>query len=334
MTDYRICFAGTPAFAAGHLHALLYHHCRVVAVYTQPDRPAGRGKKLLPSPVKQLALDHDLPVYQPASLKDADVQAEFAALQPDLLIVVAYGLILPQAILDIPRLGCLNVHASLLPCWRGAAPIERAILAGDTETGVTIMQMDAGLDTGNMLLRDVVKIAPDDTGSSLENKLLEVGKRSLIKTLEDLEALQSQAEVQDESRASYAAKLTKSESLIDWTASAASIDRQIRACAGRTPAYTWLEEQRLRLLSATPESESPLAGPLSAAAPGTVLAVNKDGITIACGSGALRIRRLQLEGKNPVSVQDWLNARPDLLQPGSRLGSPGDTGSNAKPGQR
>lgn len=327
MTDYRICFAGTPAFAAGHLQALLDHQYPPVAVYTQPDRPTGRGKKLLPSPVKQVALDHGLPVYQPASLKDPDTQSQFAALKPDLLIVVAYGLILPQAILDIPRFGCINVHASLLPRWRGAAPIERAILAGDAETGVTIMQMDAGLDTGDMLLREVVQIMPEDTGSSLENKLLEVGKRSLIDTLGDLEGLQSRAEVQDDTRASYAAKLDKSESLIDWSEPAAVIDRQIRACVGRTPAYAYVGKQRLRLLAATPLTENPADG----VPPGTVVAVDRQGITFACASGGLLVTRLQLEGKNPVSVQDWLNARPELLQPGTQLGSIARSGAGPDP---
>jgi methionyl-tRNA formyltransferase len=324
MSDYRICFAGTPAFAAGHLQALLAGGSHIVGVYTQPDRPTGRGKKLLPSPVKQLALEQQLPIYQPATLKDAAVQAEFAALAPDLLIVVAYGLILPQAILDIPRLGCLNVHASLLPRWRGAAPIERAILAGDTNTGITIMQMDAGLDTGAMLHRETLAIAEDDTGSSLESKLLEVGQHSLIKTLDNLETLQANAETQDDSLSTYAAKLDKSESLIHWEDDAAVIGRQIRACAGRTPAYTLVGKQRLRLLAATPlpADTSSLAG----AVPGSVVAVDKHGITVACGVGGLRVSRLQLEGKNPVSVQDWLNARPELLQPGTRLGQPGAAG--------
>jgi len=324
MTDYRICFAGTPAFAAGHLQALLDHGQHIVGVYTQPDRPTGRGKKLLPSPVKQVALEHQLPLYQPASLKDSQTQAEFAALKPDLLIVVAYGLILPQAILDIPRLGCLNVHASLLPRWRGAAPIERAILAGDADTGITIMQMDAGLDTGAMLHRAALPIAADDTGDTLTEKLLQVGKRSLLETLDNLEARQANAETQDDSQSTYAAKLDKRESLIHWQDDASTIDRQIRACAGRTPAYTFVGKQRLRLLAATPLSadEQGVAG----AAAGSVVGVNKNGISIACGVGGLLVKRLQLEGKNPVSVQEWLNARPDLLQPGTELGQPGAEG--------
>lgn len=319
MSDYRICFAGTPAFAAGHLQALLDAGHRPIAVYTQPDRPTGRGKRLQPSPVKALALESGLPVYQPRTLRDTDVQQQFGDLQPDLLVVVAYGLILPEAILAIPRLGCINVHASLLPRWRGAAPIERALLAGDSRTGVTIMQMDAGLDTGAMLLSASVEIEPSDTGQSLQDKLLEVGKHSLIQVLDDLEGFQARATEQDDSAASYAAKLDKNEALIDWRDPATRIHQQVRAFLGRTPAYCLLGEQRMRILECQPATdiEDKI---LSKFQPGTVLINSKDSFDVVCGQQALRVTRVQLPGKKPVAVRDLFNARPPILEDGMLLG--------------
>ena len=212
----RIVFAGTPEFAAQHLQALLDAGCQVVAVYTQPDRPAGRGQKLMPSPVKQLAVQHDIPVYQPQTLRAAEAQTELAELNADLMVVVAYGLILPQAVLDLPRLGCINSHASLLPRWRGAAPIQRAIEAGDSESGVTVMQMEAGLDTGPMLLKVSTPITADDTGGSLHDRLAALGSDALVQAVAALEAGTLSGEVQDDSQATYAHKLNKDEARLDW----------------------------------------------------------------------------------------------------------------------
>lgn len=312
---FRLCFAGTPAFAAAHLKAVLASSHSVVGVYTQPDRPAGRGNRLQPSAVKQLALAHAIPVSQPISLKSPEQQAVFAALKPDLLIVVAYGLILPQAILDIPRYGCINVHASLLPRWRGAAPIERSLLAGDKETGVTIMQMDAGLDTGAMLTTERVAITDTDTREDLESNLATAGCNALLRTLGNLEELQKNAQKQDDSLSTYAAKLDKSEALIHWTQPAQIIDRQIRAGVGRTPAYCFLDNQRLRILKAHVVNEQ------TDAAPGTILAANKDGLRVACNGSQLAVLAVQLPGKTGMGIADLLNSRADLFRPGSILSS-------------
>lgn len=322
MTDYRIVFAGTPAFAAGHLDALLQHGENIVAAYTQPDRPAGRGKRLLPSAVKQLAMEHQILVRQPPSLRNPEAVEELRALQPDVLIVVAYGLILPEDILAVPRLGCLNVHASLLPRWRGAAPIERALLAGDSETGITIMQMDAGLDTGAMLAVQSLPITAKDTGETLTAGLMEVGKHLLIDALEDLPELQAQARPQDDSQATYAAKLDKAESLIDFDQPAAVIDRQIRACAGRFPAYAFLGNDRIRLLEAQPNDDNIMACDDSQAAlPGTIIKQDKQSFTVVCADSTLQVTHVQLPGKNPVAVRDLMNARPDLFAVGNGLRS-------------
>jgi len=329
MSELRLGFAGTPAFAAGHLQALIDDQFNLVAVYTQPDRPTGRGKKLTPSPVKQLALEHDLPIFQPSSLREPQAQQELAELNLDVLVVVAYGLILPAEILAAPRLGCLNVHASLLPRWRGAAPIERAILEGDQESGVTIMQMDEGLDTGAMLNRASVTIESGDTGPSLEAKLLTIGKESLTATLNNLEQYQSNAQAQDDALANYASKLDKSEAAIDWQDSAEQISRLVRAYVGRMPAYSLLDSERVRILEAEsvlPELNTDNTFPN--AEPGTIIASNdaqsrndKSRITVACGEGVLQISRLQLAGKNPVAVRDLLNSRAELIAPGKRFSS-------------
>ena len=306
----RICFAGTPAFAAAHLQALLKAGHHVTAVYTQPDRPAGRGKKLQASPVKQVALENELPAFQPASLKPVEEVETLSSLNIDLMIVVAYGLILPQSILEIPRLGCLNVHASLLPRWRGAAPIERALLAGDKESGVTIMQMDEGLDTGAMLNKEVVQIDATDNRIDLENKLQIAGQIALLRTLDDLENFQSQATIQDDEESNYAAKLDKSEALIDWRLSGSEIDRQVRAGIGRNPAYAILSGQRLRILEA---SVSPTN---CSAETGQIVENNTTHFIVNCGSGALAVNRVQLPGKNPATVKDIRNSRPDFFAPG------------------
>ena len=307
MKNLRICFAGTPAFAAAHLLALLKAGHHVVAVYTQPDRPAGRGKKLQASPVKKIALENMLPVFQPSSLRPLQESESLALLNCDLMVVVAYGLLLPKAILDVPRLGCLNVHASLLPRWRGAAPIERALLAGDKVSGVTIMQMDEGLDTGAMLNKESVQISATDNRVNLEERLQIAGQAALIRTLGDLEKYQSEATVQNDEDSNYAAKLEKSEAFIDWRLSASEIDRQIRAGIGRNPAYTVLNDQRLRILKGTVSVES------YNATPGQIVESEKSHFTVSCGSGALDIQRVQLPGKSPATVKDISNSRPELF---------------------
>tara|TARA_B110000881_G_scaffold216808_1_gene233068 strand:+ start:500 stop:1459 length:960 start_codon:yes stop_codon:yes gene_type:complete len=307
MKNLRICFAGTPAFAAAHLLALLKAGHHVVAVYTQPDRPAGRGKKLQASPVKKIALENMLPVFQPSSLRPLQETESLALLNCDLMVVVAYGLLLPKAILDVPRLGCLNVHASLLPRWRGAAPIERALLAGDKISGVTIMQMDEGLDTGAMLNKESVQISATDNRVNLEERLQIAGQAALIRTLGDLEKYQSEATVQNDEDSNYAAKLKKSEAFIDWRLSATEIDRQIRAGIGRNPAYTVLNDQRLRILKGTVSVET------YNAKPGQIVESEKSHFTVSCGSGALDIQRVQLPGKSPATVKDISNSRPELF---------------------
>ena len=307
MKNLRICFAGTPAFAAAHLLALLKAGHHVVAVYTQPDRPAGRGKKLQASPVKKIALENMLPVFQPSSLRPLQEAESLALLNCDLMVVVAYGLLLPKAILDVPRLGCLNVHASLLPRWRGAAPIERALLAGDKVSGVTIMQMDEGLDTGAMLNKESVQISATDNRVNLEERLQIAGQAALIRTLGDLEKYQSEATVQNDEDSNYAAKLEKSEAFIDWRLSASEIDRQIRAGIGRNPAYTVLNDQRLRILKGTVSVET------YNAKPGQIVESEKSHFTVSCGSGALDIQRVQLPGKSPATVKDISNSRPELF---------------------
>lgn len=315
MQPLRIVFAGTPPFAAQHLESLLATEHRIVGVYTQPDRAAGRGKQLHPSAVKYLAQTHDLPVYQPASLRSVEAQQTLAVLRPDLMIVVAYGLLLPQAVLDIPRFGCINVHASLLPRWRGAAPIERALLAGDKETGVTIMQMDKGLDTGPMLYKIPLAITEDDDRQTLESRLADIGRIGLVYCLQNLEALRETAQTQDDHLSTYASKLDKAEALINWEHSAESINLQIRSGIGRTPAYSILGGERIRLLRARPSSES------TAAVPGTIVRADRDRLSIACANSLLNVTLMQLPGKNPLSIGEILNSRKELLAPGQRFSS-------------
>lgn len=314
MSDLRLCFAGTPAFAAEHLSCLLSRGIEPIAVYTQPDRPSGRGKKLQPSPVKQVAEAAELPVFQPGSLRDEDAQREFQQLRPDILVVVAYGLILPQAILDIPTYGCINVHASLLPRWRGAAPIERALLAGDKVTGVTIMQMDAGLDTGPMLHKETVEIEEVDNRETLTSKLSIAGQRALLHTLENLDNLRASPTIQEDDEATYADKLAKEESQIDWSLPAEQVNLVVRAGIGRVPAFTFIDGQRVRILEGKPASES------DCGAPGTIKEISKDSFTVCCDGSALEITRLQLPGKNPVGVRDLLNSNSDLIRIGSLIG--------------
>ena len=304
----RIVFAGTPEFAAEHLKALLGTQHQVIAVYTQPDRPAGRGHKLMPSPVKQLAVEHGIAVYQPATLRAPEAQAELAALQPDLMVVVAYGLILPQVVLDTPRLGCINSHASLLPRWRGAAPIQRAVQAGDDESGVTVMQMEAGLDTGPMLLKVSTPIAPSDTGGSLHDRLAALGSQAVIQAVDALAAGTLTGEVQDDSLANYAHKLNKDEARIDWSRPAVELERLVRAFNPWPICHSTLNGEPLKVLAATLGEGS--------GQPGQILAASKDGLTVACGEGALRLTRLQLPGGKPLSFADLYNSRREQFAPG------------------
>ncbi len=299
MAALRLAFFGTPDFAVPSLVALLGAGHDVSRVYSQPPRPAGRGKKPRPSPVEVFAASHGIEVRTPVSLKDADEQAAFAALAPDVGVVVAYGLILPAAILDTPRLGCINVHASLLPRWRGAAPIQRAILAGDTETGITIMRMDEGLDTGPMLLREAIEIGPDETAGSLHDRLAALGGALLVTALAGLAAGSIEAVPQDEAGASYARKLERGEARLDWRRPAAELARQVRAFAPTPGAWFSHGGERVKVL------ESAIVP--GAGTPGTAL---DDRLTIACGEGALRLRRLQRQGRGVMTADALLRGWP------------------------
>ncbi len=296
----RIVFAGTPDFSVPPLRALLVSGHAVVAAYTQPDRPAGRGRKVSASPVKQVALEHGIPVLQPVNFKaQADVEA-LEAVQADLMVVVAYGLLLPQRVLDAPRLGCVNIHASLLPRWRGAAPIQRAILAGDAETGITMMQMEAGLDTGPMLHVHRLPIAPDETGGSLHDRLSVLGAEALLEVLPRIADGTATPQRQDDALATYAKKLLKDEARIDWTRPAVDIERQIRAFNPWPVAETLYAGEPLRIWRARA-----LVG---SGGPGAVVGSGREGIDVGTGEGVLRILSLQLPGKRPTDARDFLNA--------------------------
>ena len=306
----KIIFAGTPEFAAVALKALIEAGHEIVLTLTQPDRPSGRGMKLTPSPVKVMAEQHGIPVWQPERLRTPEQQAPVAAAQADVMVVVAYGLILPQAVLDLPKLGCLNIHASLLPRWRGAAPIQRAILAGDAETGVTIMQMDAGLDTGDMLSVHAIPIAPDDNAASLHDKLADQGAQAIVAALTDLPALQARRQKQSETGISYAEKLKKEEAAIDWNLPAAQLDRMIRAFNPFPSAQTTLQGAALKLWRASVTDNG--------GAPGEILSADKTGIVVACGDGALRITELQKAGGKRMDAAAFLAG--NRLATGERLG--------------
>lgn len=312
-TSLRIIFAGTPDFAARHLDALLSSGHQVVGVFTQPDRPAGRGKKLMPSPVKVLAEEHGLPVFQPASLRPQENQQLVANLNADVMVVVAYGLILPKAVLDMPRLGCINVHGSLLPRWRGAAPIQRSLWAGDADTGVTIMQMDVGLDTGDMLYKLSCPITDEDTSATLYDKLAELGPKGLIDTLQQLADNRVQPEVQDEALVTYAEKLSKEEARLDWSLPAAQLERCIRAFNPWPMSWLEIDGQPVKVWQA-----SVIAGPVNAA-PGTIVEANKQGIQVATVEGILNLESLQPAGKKAMSAQDLLNSRREWFTPGNSL---------------
>ncbi|HEY6940794.1 methionyl-tRNA formyltransferase [Dokdonella sp.] len=302
----RLVFAGTPEFAVPSLAACLASGVEVVAVYTQPDRPAGRGRRLAASPVKQAALAANVPVEQPETLRDAAARERLAAYAPDLVVVVAYGLILPKTVLALPRLGCWNVHASLLPRWRGAAPIQRAILAGDSETGVDLMRMEAGLDTGPVLLEARTPIAPDDTGGSLHDRLAVLGAATLAEGLARLLRGDPPAPTaQREDGVVYAHKLDKAEARLDWDEPADVLARKVRAFDPWPVAEAVIDGERMRIWSAQ-AIEGDVDGPT-----GRIVAAGRDSIDVATGAGALRITELQREGGRRIRVRDWLNARRD-----------------------
>jgi methionyl-tRNA formyltransferase len=302
MSSLSLIFAGTPEFSVPALEALAASRHRVAAVYTQPDRPAGRGRHVAMSAVKQAALRHGFPVEQPATLRDPAVAARLGAWSADLMIVVAYGLLLPEAVLGTPRLGCLNIHASLLPRWRGAAPIQRAILAGDTTTGVTIMQMDAGLDTGPMLLTSETAIHEGETAASLHDRLSGIGAHALLTALEVLQGGALSARVQPADGVTYAPKIRKEEALMDWSRAAIELDRQVRAFNPWPIAETRWQGQQLRIW------EAALIDATTDARPGTVIVSGADGVDVATGAGALRLIRLQLPGRKPLYAPEFVNA--------------------------
>lgn len=309
----RIIFAGTPDFAARHLDALLSSGHQVVGVFTQPDRPAGRGKKLMPGPVKVLAEAKGLPVFQPVSLRPQENQQLVAELNADVMVVVAYGLILPKAVLDMPRLGCVNVHGSLLPRWRGAAPIQRSLWAGDAETGVTIMQMDVGLDTGDMLYKLACPITAEDTSASLYDKLAELGPQGLIETLAQLAEGTAQPQVQDEALVTYAEKLSKEEARIDWSLPAVQLERCIRAFNPWPMSWLEIDGQPVKVWKASVINQQ------TRAEPGTIVDANKQGIQVATADGILNLESLQPAGKKAMGAQDLLNSRREWFTPGHRL---------------
>jgi methionyl-tRNA formyltransferase len=298
----KLIFAGTPAFAARVLQSLLSSRHRVAAVLTQPDRPAGRGLGTGVSPVKQLALSHGLAVLQPASLRDAAAQSAIAALEPEVIVVAAYGLILPEPILHMPRLGCVNVHASLLPRWRGAAPIQRVLLAGDARTGISIMQMNAGLDTGPVLMQEPCAIAGDDTAGTLHDRLAGLGARLCVEALDALEAGALVASPQRDEDATYAQKIRKEETRIDWRRSAASLQRQVRAFNPTPGAGATLRGAELKLWSCSVARGE--------GAPGEVLRASGAGIVVACGEGAIEVTELQRAGGRRLGAADFLRGFP------------------------
>ncbi|OMO23597.1 methionyl-tRNA formyltransferase [Vibrio lentus] len=309
----RIVFAGTPDFAARHLAALLSSEHEVVAVYTQPDRPAGRGKKLTASPVKNIALENNIPVYQPENFKSDEAKQELAELNADIMVVVAYGSLLPQVVLDTPRLGCINVHGSILPRWRGAAPIQRSIWAGDKETGVTIMQMDIGLDTGDMLSIATLPIEATDTSASMYEKLAGLGPDALVECLADIASGKAVAEKQDDELANYAKKLSKEEARINWSDEAAHIERCVRAFNPWPMSHFEAAENSIKVW------QSRVAEQTSDKPAGTILQADKTGIYVATGQGVLVLEQLQVPGKKAMSVQDILNSRASWFEVGTQL---------------
>jgi len=313
-TPLKVVFAGTPDFAARHLQGLIDSPHQIAAVMSQPDRPAGRGKRLQPSPVKAVALDAELPIWQPTSLKSADSEAILLQYKADILVVVAYGLILPAAILGIPKLGCLNVHASLLPRWRGAAPVQRAIEWGDTDTGVSIMAMEPGLDTGPVLLTRTLPISSGHTGGTLLEDLAQLGVTALIDSLENIDTLLAKAAPQDDSEATYAHKIEKQEGALDWSATAALLARQVRAFHPAPGCYTLLGGDRLKVLAAHAIDEA------HHGSAGEIVTADELGIRVSCGEGQLVITEAQLPGAKAQTVATLLRGNQARFQPGQRLG--------------
>ncbi len=309
----NIIFAGTPEFAAAHLTHLIKGPHRVVGVLTQPDRRAGRGKKLQPSAVKSLALDANIPLWQPDTLKDSAGEAQLASYDADIMVVVAYGLILPAAILAIPQIACINVHASLLPRWRGAAPVQRAIEAGDSKTGVSIMLMEPGLDTGPVLLRREVAIAGDHTGGTLLAELERVGTHALTECRTNIASRLLSAQAQDEQQVTYAAKVDKAETAIDWGLGAIEIDRKVRALLPSPGCFTMLNADRFKVWAAHAVHQA------HDAAPGEIVSATNDGLSVACGEGVLVITEAQIPGGKPQSVATLLNGHQDKLKLGMRF---------------
>lgn len=309
----KIIFAGTPEISAAVLQTLIDAKFNIVACLTQPDRPQGRGLKLTPSPVKVTAIAANIPVLQPAGLKNPNAQQEIKEYAADLMIVLAYGLILPQTVLDIPKLGCINIHASILPRWRGAGPIQHAILAGDHETGITIMQMDAGMDTGDMLATYPCKISDTDTSADLLQKLTTLAQTAILDSLSKLQAGNLQRIKQDDALATYAHKIDKQQAQIDWDKPAIEIDRTIRAYNPWPVAFTHFGSDTIRVWKA-----EVIAGQQSSAAPGTIIIVDKQGIQVNTGNGVIRLLTLQFPGKKPLPVNDICHAHPEI-KPGARL---------------
>jgi len=309
--NLRIGFAGTPEFSASLLKNLMGAGVKICSVYTQPDRRSGRGKKIVSGPVKLVAEANSIPVFQPKSLRVDTALQEFLALKLDLFIVAAYGLILPPGVLSGPKYGCINVHASLLPRWRGAAPIQHSILNGDTSSGVTIMQMDAGLDTGAMLLKSEIPISKDETSLSLQDKMLASGSHAMLEVLSDISQYLQHAEPQDEKLATYASKINKSDALVNWEDSATLIDRKIRAYIGWPVAYTFLRELQVRIWQAS------VATFETKELPGTIIEANSNGILVATGQGCLNITKIQLPGAKPQAVKDLMHSKSHLFQNGS-----------------
>ncbi len=311
----RVAFAGTPEFALTALKSVLHSRHAVVGVLTQPDRPKGRGRQLAASPVKLAALERGIPVSQPVTLKAEADRADLASWQADVLVVVAYGLILPRAALELPRLGCVNIHASLLPRWRGAAPIQRAILSGDAESGVCVMRMDVGLDTGPVYLERRTLISPQDTGGSLHDRLATLGGAAVVEVLDQLAENRAVSTPQSEDGITYAAKIGKAEALIDWSQSAAEVERKVRAFNPFPVAETRLDGEQLRIYSA--EVIDAGHAPNVAARPGEIVELRGDAIVVACGSGRLALKEVQRPGKKPVAARDLMNT---LNLAGRRLG--------------
>ena len=300
--ELRTVFMGTPDFALQTLQGLIDAGCKMVGVYTQPDRPKGRGKQLAAPPVKELAQKYDIPVYQPLKLRQSEAVAELEALAPDLIVVVAYGQILPKSVLEIPAHGCINVHASLLPKYRGAAPINKAIIDGETETGITTMYMDVGLDTGDMLVKKTLAIGPEETAGELHDRLASLGRETMEETLRQLCAGTLQREVQDDEQSTYASLMKKEDGRIDWSRSAQEIHNHVRGLDPWPGAYTTINGELLKLAETSPEAAEGL--------PGNVIAADKNGVCVACGSGSLRIQQLQLAGRKRLAAADFLRGCP------------------------